>query len=630
MVDILCNILKIKKHNTLFFACFFLILQNFLVAQNENKIWYFGDHAGLDFNISPPTVLPNSANNSLFGCSSVSDASGALLFYTDGMTVYDKSHNVMANGTGLGTITNTNSLNYQYSIIVKHPGNANLYFIFSNCSFGISSGIYYSIVDMSLAAGMGSVTTKNFTLSTIPPSGQMTVARHCNEKDFWLISHDYGSSNFRAFLISSGGVSNTPVISPLGYNGYIYSFMRVSPNGKKIATQYNGFFLSLFDFNPATALVSNSIVLSGGSGISHSGIEFSPDGTKLYTAASLSSSRLISQFDLCVGTASAVIASQYTVAATNLEYGIQLAPDGKIYVARHMQNALGVINNPNASGAACNYVDIGQNIAPNVCKYGLPAFVSTPAAPPQFTSNIQCQLVSFTNAAATNTSVSNCLGFTNSLTSCYWNFGDPLSGNSNTSTANQVQHFFSSTGTYTVKLKMFYPCHTDSVMQAIHVVSVSPSFSLSGPSSICKGETHTLTVNTPAYQYTWSSGASGTMAVVNPSSSIIYTVSANSGSNTCMSTKTLQVTVNKCLDIPITHGTSAVRVYPNPVTHNITIECPANSEMTICDAIGKIILTQKLSHSETTFELGFLETGLYFLSIRSGEQTYHKSFIKSD
>ena len=120
------------------------------------------------------------------------------------------------------------------------------------------------------------------------------------------------------------------------------------------------------------------------------------------------------------------------------------------------------------------------------------------------------------------------------------------------------------------------------------------------------------------------------MAVVNPSSSIIYTVSANSGSNTCVSTKTLQVTVNKCLDIPISHGTSAVRVYPNPVTHNITIECPANSEMTICDAIGKIILTQKLSHSETTFELGFLETGLYFLSIRSGEQTYHKSFIKSD
>ena len=623
-------LLKSAKPLAFLILCSVLTLQGNMFAQNENKQWYFGNHAGLDFTTNPPSVLLNSANYSLFGCSTVSDASGGLLFYTDGMTVYDKSHAVMANGNGLGVLTNTNALNYQYSTIVKHPGNGNLYFIFSNCAGGISAGIYYSIVDMSLAAGMGSVTTKNYTLSTVPPSGQMTVTRHCNEKDFWLLSHDYGNYNFRAFLISSTGVSNSPIISSMGFNSALSSFMRVSPNGRKIATQWNSSNLTVYDFDPSTGLITNSLVLSGGGGIHYDGIEFSPSSDKLYTVSDLYPNSFISQFDLCAGTTSAIIASQYTAAATNIFYGLQLAPNGKIYVARHMQNALGVINNPNASGAACNYVDIGQSIAPNTCRYGLPVFISSPTAPPSFSSNIQCQVVSFTNTAATNTTNSNCLGFTNSLTSSYWDFGDPLSGSSNTSTANQVQHFYGSTGTYTVKLKLFYPCHTDSIMQAINITSVSPSFSLNGPSSICKGDTYTLTASNPAYQYTWSTGANGTAAVVSPSASIIYTVTSSGPSNTCTSTKTLQVTVNKCLGIELKDKASVIQVYPSPVTNKMTIECLVNADLTIYNAFGKILVTEQLNSPETHFDLSFLQAGVYFICIRSGELTYHTNFIKSD
>src|SRR5258706_5132995 len=69
-------------------------------SQNETAKWYFGGNAGLDFMTSPPTILTNGAL-SADGCSGISDGAGNLLFYTNGATVWNKSHVVMANGTGL-------------------------------------------------------------------------------------------------------------------------------------------------------------------------------------------------------------------------------------------------------------------------------------------------------------------------------------------------------------------------------------------------------------------------------------------------------------------------------------------------------------------------------------------------
>src|SRR5690348_6358610 len=101
-----------------------LILANllpFVVAgQKESNIWYFGDRAGLSFNTATPTVLTNSAMNTDEGCATVCDASGNLLFYTDGRTVYTKNHGTMNNGTGLLGALSTS----QSATIVPSPGNA--------------------------------------------------------------------------------------------------------------------------------------------------------------------------------------------------------------------------------------------------------------------------------------------------------------------------------------------------------------------------------------------------------------------------------------------------------------------------------------------------------------------------
>src|SRR4051812_41956466 len=76
-----------------------LLLAVVVHAQPEAKNWVFGNKGGLTF--TPTPVAFTTAINTLEGSASISDQSGNLRFYTDGMTVYDKNNGIMPNGTGL-------------------------------------------------------------------------------------------------------------------------------------------------------------------------------------------------------------------------------------------------------------------------------------------------------------------------------------------------------------------------------------------------------------------------------------------------------------------------------------------------------------------------------------------------
>jgi hypothetical protein len=72
-----------------------LFLPHIVWGQKEATIWYFGNKAGLDFNFSPPKAISNPNMNTSEGCSSISDRSGNILFYTDGKTVWNKLDTIM-------------------------------------------------------------------------------------------------------------------------------------------------------------------------------------------------------------------------------------------------------------------------------------------------------------------------------------------------------------------------------------------------------------------------------------------------------------------------------------------------------------------------------------------------------
>jgi len=188
-----------------------------LTAQKHTNQWYFGYQASLNFNSGTPQPQTNSAMNAWGGCSSIADSNGELLFYTNGSTVYDHTHNVMLNGNGLmGTST---YYNYGQSvIIVPRPGNPNVYYIFSisRNNSNYNDAIRYSTINTTLNSGKGSVIYRNSLLLEKTLDAKITATQHANGIDYWVIVHETNSNKFYSFLVSSAGVNSSPITSFTG------------------------------------------------------------------------------------------------------------------------------------------------------------------------------------------------------------------------------------------------------------------------------------------------------------------------------------------------------------------------------------------------------------------------------
>src|SRR5690349_8100924 len=72
-------------------------------AQQYNT-WYFGGTAGISFNPGGPSIpyaLTDGVNTCNEGNASICGADGKILFYTNGETIYNRTHAVMLNGDHL-------------------------------------------------------------------------------------------------------------------------------------------------------------------------------------------------------------------------------------------------------------------------------------------------------------------------------------------------------------------------------------------------------------------------------------------------------------------------------------------------------------------------------------------------
>src|SRR5438046_7321174 len=70
-------------------------------AQKQANVWYFGDKCALDFSAGKPVSLNNSSMTASEGGTSFADTNGKLLFYTNGILVWNGEHKTMSNGHGL-------------------------------------------------------------------------------------------------------------------------------------------------------------------------------------------------------------------------------------------------------------------------------------------------------------------------------------------------------------------------------------------------------------------------------------------------------------------------------------------------------------------------------------------------
>src|SRR5215212_6437641 len=89
------NTVSMKYKLRLYFFLFLFKGIAITSFSQQGNVWYFGDNAGLNFNTNPPSSLTDGRLTTYEGCSGISDNNGRILFYTDGITVWNKQHQVM-------------------------------------------------------------------------------------------------------------------------------------------------------------------------------------------------------------------------------------------------------------------------------------------------------------------------------------------------------------------------------------------------------------------------------------------------------------------------------------------------------------------------------------------------------
>lgn len=405
-------------------------------AQRETYIWYFGNQAGLDFNPGQATAISSGMLHTDEGCAAICDSSGNLLFYSDGNTVYNRNHLAMPNGSNLSTpwfsFTGTWS-STQAALIVKQPASTGTYFLFTTESAEADTPSFmYSIIDMSLQAGLGDVTAQKAVVLQEPVNERCVAAPHSNGTDAWIICNS--GSVFYAYPLSASGLGSTPVVSNTGPVLAARGYMRVSPDGKKIAVAAESRIV-LYDFNPALGTLNNPLEIGGGSYMYS--LEFSPDGTKLYTNHRMPEE--VHQYDISI---SDINGSQTKVGSSGYGYGaFQTGPDQRIYIASENNPYLDVIANPNAPGLQCDYRSNAVYLDFRSSLLGLPNHYSGYQRP-RFTWQYRCSwqpvLFHITDSSG--------------IQSVSWNFGDPASGAANTSALFSPGHLYASPGDYMVTL----------------------------------------------------------------------------------------------------------------------------------------------------------------------------------
>lgn len=108
-----------------------LLLSIGCYAQGKANIRYFVRDTRLDFNSGSPVVLTDGQMNTLEGCATISNTAGQIFLYTDDVTVWDKNHQIMSNGTGLlGSLSSS-----QLAMIVPKPNSSTLCYVFTSDKF---------------------------------------------------------------------------------------------------------------------------------------------------------------------------------------------------------------------------------------------------------------------------------------------------------------------------------------------------------------------------------------------------------------------------------------------------------------------------------------------------------------
>lgn len=300
--------------------------------------------------------------------------SGVPVLSSDGTAAYDSLNSPMRDSDRmLGQISAT-----QAALIVPHPGDANLYYIFTapdlmSGNVAENVGNSWNLIDRASNEGAGAFVVSN---QRCGGRGSERLAAVVNEQGngYWVAMMDLDTTTFYVYAILPDGLQNAPVVSSFPVSSDRVGYMKFSPDGKLLAVASRTHKLELFDFDIITGKVSNRRVLVTDSNRSDVGahvfygLSFSEDSGKLYVGTSGTRTAIV-QFDVSLPSVEDIVKSAVIVRQLPTEsvfhWGnpLQLGPNGRIYVGA--RSSLHMIPEPNRPAPECGFVQ-------NVVQFGGP------------------------------------------------------------------------------------------------------------------------------------------------------------------------------------------------------------------------------------------------------------------
>ena len=159
------------------------------------------------------------------------------------------------------------------------------------------------------------------------------------------------------------------------------------------------------------------------------------------------------------------------------------------------------------------------------------------------------------------------------------------------------------------------------------IVNPNPTITITlGKTTICRGETHTLTA-TGAASFVWQ----GTLGInnvitVKPTTTTIYTLVGTTAAG-CSSNAQISAAVSACNGIEDLDASAKITVYPNPNNGQFYIRSVTPVTLRLSNTLGQHLQTLTLN-SENGFkvEVRDLAKGVYFLS--TGDDSTHRYFTR--
>ena len=497
----------------------FFAINALIYAQGPASNWYFGLRAGILFENLEPTALLDSEMRAFEGCTSYSTENGNLLFYSNGDTVWNRNHQPMPNGTGLqGHPSSTQSVAF-----CQLPNSNSQYLIFTTDGFNLNIGLRYSIIDMDLDGGFGDIVVGQKNILVLDSvTEKLGIIEKCDKSGFWVITNRTLGNTIFMYSIDSSGLDTNANFSQgqIFYSslGAKFGYLRISSKGNYVALCHEmNQKVEFFQFDNQTGLLSNPIVIQTPNLINFPaqskpyGAEFSPNEELLYITPRNGFEGYIAQYSISIYDSTTIKASELILKDSIWTGALQLGPNGHIYGSS--LNHLFEIENPNGIGSAANLIESAVYLGGRPAYDGLPNFVASDIVPP--IPNIQ---ICIGDSIAFDYEQECAISY-------FWNFDDPGSGSSNTSSLSNPVHTFSDTGSFNVQLIVQYPTLSDTFSNIITVVVPPAPSVLKDTTILCYSHPAFLSAFQFGAEYSWADGSDSSAILVSDTGWYVCTIS---------------------------------------------------------------------------------------------------------